>query len=161
MLPGWYGTGTAFAKWVASSPEREALLVRMALEWPFFRSVMSNMGMVLAKTDLGIAARYRDLASDDGLANGVFDQITAEHELCLDWLRRITGGGPLADNPTLARSISDRFPYLDPLNHLQLDLLRRFRADAAKAGDDPDTQLVSRAIQLTINGLATGLRNSG
>ena len=161
MLPGWYGTGTAFAEWVGSSPEREALLARMAREWPFFRSVMSNMGMVLAKTDLGIAARYRDLASDDRLAHHVFDQITAEHSVCLDWLQRITGGGPLADNPTLARSISDRFPYLDPLNHLQLDLLRRFRADAAKADDDPDSQLVSRAIQLTINGLAAGLRNSG
>ncbi len=161
MLPGWYGTGTAFAEWVGSSPEREALLARMAREWPFFRSVMSNMGMVLAKTDLGIAARYRDLASDDRLAHHVFDQITADHAVCLDWLQRITGGGPLADNPTLARSISDRFPYLDPLNHLQLDLLRRFRADAAKADDDPDSQLVSRAIQLTINGLAAGLRNSG
>jgi phosphoenolpyruvate carboxylase len=161
MLPGWYGTGTAFAEWVGGSPDREALLVRMAGEWPFFRSVMSNMGMVLAKTDLGIAARYRDLAGDHKLAHDVFDRITAEHARCLDWLQRITGGGPLADNPTLARSISDRFPYLDPLNHLQLDLLRRFRADAANADDDPDGQLVSRAIQLTINGLATGLRNSG
>ena len=166
MLPGWYGTGTAFTEWVGSSSERAALLARMAREWPFFRSVMSNMGMVLAKTDLGIAARYRDLASDEELAHHVFDQISAEHALCLHWLQRITGGGPLADNPTLARSISDRIPYLDPLNHLQLDLLRRFRANTAEAGDDPldpnDTnQLVSRAIQLTINGLATGLRNSG
>jgi len=160
MLPGWYGTGTAFAEWVGSSSDRAALLARMAHEWPFFRSVMSNMGMVLAKTDLGIAGRYRDLASDETLANHVFEQISAEHALCLDWLRRITGGGPLADNPTLARSISDRFPYLDPLNHLQLDLLRRYRADSAQPADDT-TELVSRAIQLTINGLATGLRNSG
>ncbi len=166
MLPGWYGTGTAFAQWVGTSPEREALLVRMAREWPFFRSVMSNMGMVLAKTDLGIAARYCGLVSDQALAQHVFDQISAEHSVCLDWLQRITGGSPLADNPTLARSISDRFPYLDPLNHLQVDLLRRFRADASKAHHDTvdhhdTTQLVSRAIQLTINGLATGLRNSG
>ncbi len=175
MLPGWYGTGTAFAEWVGSSPDRAALLVRMAGEWPFFRSVMSNMGMVMAKTDLGIAARYRDLASDEVLAHHVFDQISAEHLLCLDWLQRITGGGPLADNPTLARSISDRFPYLDPLNHMQLDLLRRFRADTAETAADQgphdtdpnDTdpnetsELVSRAIQLTINGLAAGLRNSG
>ena len=162
MLPGWYATGTAFAEWVGSSTERAALLVQMAAEWPFFRSVMSNMGMVLAKTDLGIAARYRDLASDAALAHQVFDQISAEHARCLDWLQRITGGGPLADNPTLARSISDRFPYLDPLNHLQLDLLRRYRADAARpAAADDTSDLVSRAIQLTINGLATGLRNSG
>ena len=161
MLPGWYGAGTAFHEWVGATPEREALLVRMTREWPFFRSVMSNMGMVLAKTDLGIAARYRDLAHDDVLAHAVFDQISAEHARCVDWLWRITGGGPLADNPTLARSISDRFPYLDPLNHLQLELLRRFRAEGAHDGDDADSQLVSRAIQLTINGLATGLRNSG
>ena len=165
MLPGWYGTGTAFAEWVGPSAEREALLARMTREWPFFRSVMSNMGMVLAKTDLGIAARYRDLVSDRKMAHHVFGQIAAEHALCLDWLQRITGGGPLADNPTLARSISDRFPYLDPLNHLQLDLLRRSRAGTTKAGGEPvdayDSQLASRAIQLTINGLANGLRNSG
>ena len=185
MLPGWYGVGAAFAEWVGSSPDRATLLVRMAREWPFFRSVMSNMGMVLAKTDLGIAARYRDLASDDELAHHVFDRISTEHAACLDWLERITGGGPLADNPTLARSISDRFPYLDPLNHLQIDLLRRFRAgtaaaanhafsadddnnDDASANDasaddatDDTGALVSRAIQLTINGLAAGLRNSG
>jgi phosphoenolpyruvate carboxylase len=159
MLPGWFGTGHAFEEWAGGSPERPALLGRMAREWPFFRSVLSNMGMVLAKTDLGIAARYRDLATDDALATRVFEEIRTEHARCLDWLQRTSGAGPLADNPTLARSIRDRFPYLDPLNHLQVDLLRRFRADTT--GSDPDRELVGRAIQLTINGLATGLRNSG
>jgi len=154
MLPGWFGAGTAFAEWADGSPERAALLARMNDEWPFFRSVLSNMGMVLAKTDLGIAARYAELADDQEFASQVMAEIGAEHERCRQWLRRLTGAGPLADNPTLARSISDRFPYLDPLNHLQVDLLRRLRR-----GDRDE--LVSRGIQLTINGLATGLRNSG
>ncbi len=154
MLPGWYGTGSACATWAVGDAARIALLQRMAREWPFFQSVLSNMGMVLAKTDLGIAARYRDLSSDAALAGAVFTRIADEHARCVNWLQQITGAGPLAENPTLARSISDRFPYLDPLNHLQVDLLRRYRA-----GDHDD--LVSRAIQLTINGLATGLRNSG
>ena len=158
MLPGWFGAGTAFAEWTRDHPERCELMVRMAREWPFFRSVLSNMGMVLAKTDLAIAARYQALVDDAALAERVMAEIAAEHARCLDWLERLTGGGPLADNPTLARSIRDRFPYLDPLNHLQVDLLRRFRFGAHGEGDD---DLVSRAIQLTINGLATGLRNSG
>jgi phosphoenolpyruvate carboxylase len=151
MLPGWFGAGTAFEEWVGDEPDRAALLRRMAAEWPFFTSVLSNMGMVLAKSDLGELL----VASGDAEVMG---QIATEHALCLGWLQRLTDGGPLADNPTLARSISDRFPYLDPLNHLQVDLLRRFRDGA---DDDGDAELVSRAIQLTINGLAAGLRNSG
>ena len=154
MLPGWFGAGTAFQAWSAGSPERIELLERMNREWPFFRSVLSNMGMVLAKSDLGIAARYAALADDAEFAHAVLGRLSAEHQHCLDWLQRLTGGGPLADNPTLARSISDRFPYLDPLNLLQVDLLRRHRG-----GDSGE--LVSRGIQLTINGLASGLRNSG
>jgi phosphoenolpyruvate carboxylase len=154
MLPGWYGTGTAIEQWCGDDPEREALLVRMAREWPFFRVTLSNMGMVLAKTDLGLAARYVDLVTDQDAAHSVFASISGEHARCLRWLERLTGGGPLADNPTLARSIDDRFPYLDPLNHLQVDLLRRYR------GGDTD-ELVARGIQLTLNGLAAGLRNSG
>jgi phosphoenolpyruvate carboxylase len=158
MLPGWYGTGAAFSEWSQGRPDREQLMVRMAREWPFFRSMLSNMGMVLAKTDLAIAARYQQLADDTALAERVMTELSTEHARCLDWLQRLTGGGPLADNPTLARSIRDRFPYLDPLNHLQVELLRTFRSGTHPAGD---RDLVSRAIQLTINGLATGLRNSG
>ena len=116
---------------------------------------MSNMGMVLAKSDLGIARRYAELCEDRTIATAVFDRIADEHALTLRWWRRITGHESLlADNPSLARSIRNRFPYLDPLHHLQLSMLRRYRA-----GDTDD--LVQRAIHLTINGLATGLRNSG
>ena len=123
--------------------------------WPFFRTVLSNMGMVLAKTDLDLAARYAELVPDEDLRARVFDQITAEHERTTRMFRAVTGDDELlADNPSLARSIRNRFPYLDPLHHLQVEMLRRRRA-----GDDDE--LTRRNIQLTINGIATALRNSG
>jgi phosphoenolpyruvate carboxylase len=122
--------------------------------WPFFRTVLSNMGMVLAKTDMDIAARYAELVPDRASAERVFSQIRAEHDLSAAWVVRITGEPLLGDNPSLARSIRNRFPYLDPLHHLQVELLRRLRH-----GDDDE--LVVRGIQLTLNGVAAGLRNSG
>ena len=155
MLPGWYGVGSALDAWAGGDPERIAMLQDMHQRWPFFASVFSNMGMVLAKTDLGIAARYAELVTDPVLRNEVFGRIVQEHERTVHWWKTVTGHPHLlADNPSLARSIRNRFPYLDPLNELQISLLRRHRAD----GTDP---LVQRGIQLTLNGLATGLRNSG
>ncbi len=155
MLPGWYGVGSALDAWAREDHERIALLQDMHRRWPFFASVFSNMGMVLAKTDLGIAARYADLVTDPVLRTEVFGRIVHEHERTVHWCKTVTGHTHLlADNPSLARSIRNRFPYLDPLNELQISLLRRHRAD----GSDP---LVQRGIQLTLNGLATGLRNSG
>jgi phosphoenolpyruvate carboxylase len=113
------------------------------------------MAMVLAKTDLAIASRYADLVPDAATRDEVFGRIAAEHARAVGHLLAITGqAGLLDDNPTLARSIRDRFPYLDPLNHLQVELLRRHRQGAT----DERTQ---RAIHLTINGVAAGLRNSG
>jgi phosphoenolpyruvate carboxylase len=154
MLPGWFGAGTAFEEWVADDEGRIGRLRDLHARWPFFRTVLSNMGMVLAKTDLGIAARYAELVPDADLRTEVFGRITAEHARAVHWVRTITGGELLADNPSLARSIRNRFPYLDPLNHLQVELLRSYRAGA-------DNELTTRGIHLTINGLATGLRNSG
>jgi phosphoenolpyruvate carboxylase len=153
LLPGWYGAGTAFDAW-ATEPSRIALLQRMYREWPFFRTVMSNMGMVLAKSDLDIAARYLTLAPDRSVADTVFARISAEHSRAVWWTEAITGAPLLGDNPSLARSIGNRFPYLDPLHAIQVDLLRQLRS-----GDD-DPRLV-RIIQLTLNGVAAGLRNSG
>ena len=128
---------------------------RLHKRWPFFRTVLSNMGMVLAKTDLGLAAEYAELVPDEELRKRVFDQITAEHERSTRMLLAITGDERLlADNPSLARSIRNRFPYLEPLHHLQVEMLRRRRS-----GDDDE--LTRRNIQLTINGIATALRNSG
>ena len=151
MLPGWYGFGTAVESWQGKIEE----LRRMYRTWPFFRSVLSNMDMVLAKTDLAIASRYADLVPDATIRADVFSRIDVEWHLTRRWLAAITEQAELlADNPTLARSIRNRFPYLDPLNHLQVELLRRHRADGG------DERLL-RAIHLTINGVAAGLRNSG
>jgi len=151
MLPGWYGFGTALESWKGNIEE----LREMVRSWPFFHSVLSNLDMVLAKTDLAIASRYAELVPDAKLRAEIFGRIEAEWHRTRRWLAAITETSELlADNPTLARSIRNRFPYLDPLNHLQVELLRRHRADGG------DERLLS-AIHLTINGVAAGLRNSG
>jgi phosphoenolpyruvate carboxylase len=155
MLPGWYGTGTAFERWIGDGDNRLEVLQDLYRRWPFFRTVLSNMAQVLAKSDLGLAARYAELVSDEELRRRVFDNIAAEHERTIRMHQLITGHDDLlADNPALARSVFNRFPYLEPLNHLQVELLRRYRS-----GDDDE--LVQRGILLTMNGLASALRNSG
>jgi phosphoenolpyruvate carboxylase len=159
MLPGWYGTGSAFEQWIAAGPESEtdrvAILHDLYERWPFFASVLSNMAQVLAKSDLGLAARYAELVADESLRRRVFDKIVDEHQRTIAVHKLITGQDDLlADNPALARSVFNRFPYLEPLNHLQVELLRRYRS-----GDDDE--LVQRGILLTMNGLASALRNSG
>jgi phosphoenolpyruvate carboxylase len=154
MLPGWFGVGTAMETWVAEKNSLEDLK-EMYREWPFFRSVLSNMDMVLAKSDLAIASRYAELVADAKLRERIFRRLSEEWQRTRKWLAAITGSQELlADNPTLARSIRARFPYLDPLNHVQVELLRRYRSG------DRDPRLL-RGIHLTINGLAAGLRNSG
>ncbi len=155
MLPGWYGAAAAFDAWRGSYPGGLELLREMHARWPFFASLLSNMAMVLAKTDLAVASRYSELVADAALRRAIFERIAVEHARAVANLAEIRGyAGLLDDNPTLARSIRNRFPYLDPLNHLQVELLRRFRAG--------DTEVrTQRAIHLTINGLAAGLRNSG
>jgi phosphoenolpyruvate carboxylase len=155
MLPGWYGFGSAVDAWLASHPGGTALLSEMHARWPFFRSVISNMAMVLAKTDLAIASRYADLVPDRATRDTVFSTLASEHRRTIELVHAITGQETLLyDNPTLTRSIRDRFPYLDPLNHLQVELLRRYRAGQTD-------ERTKRGIHLTINGLAAGLRNSG
>lgn len=155
MLPGWYSTGSAFEQWIGDDEQRLATLQRYYEQWPFFRTVMSNMAQVLAKSDMGLAHRYAQLVPDEALRDKVFGMIVAEHERTIAMYARITGTSDLlADNAALKRSVYNRFPYLEPLNLLQVELLRRFRA-----GDDEPR--IRRGIQLTMNGLATALRNSG
>lgn len=158
MLPGWYGTGTAVEEWIGSgddAEERLAVLRDLYRRWPFFRTVLSNMAQVMAKADMGLAARYSELVDDEALRHRVFDQIVAEYDRTIRVYQQITGHDDLlADNPALARSVFNRFPYLEPLNHLQVELLRRYRAGDAE-------ELVQRGILLTMSGLATALRNSG
>ncbi len=155
MLPGWFGFGIAVDAWLAVRPDGLALLREMHERWPFFRSMLSNMAMVLAKTDLAVASRYAELVPDASLRESIFARLAADHRRTIELVLQITGKDALLyDNATLARSIRDRFPYLDPLNHLQVELLRRYRAGQTD-------ERTKRAIHLTINGVAAGLRNSG
>jgi phosphoenolpyruvate carboxylase len=160
-LPGWAGFGSAIEAWLAagSRKERLALLQKMHKQWPFFRTLLSNLDMVLAKSDLRIAARYVELVEDKKLAKRIFGAVQAEWERTDAMLSLITGEKQrLAGNPSLARSIEHRFPYLDPLNHLQVELMRRYRQQKAS---DPGADRVKRGIHISINGIAAGLRNTG
>jgi phosphoenolpyruvate carboxylase len=156
MLPGWYGFGAAVKAWCAARPhDGLAGLQAMYQQWPFFTALISNVDMVLAKSDIAIASRYADLVPDRKLRDGIFERLHAEWKASIEGVLAITNQAMLLESsPVLARSIRNRFPYLDPLNHLQIELLKRHRA-----GDEDER--VMRGIKLTINGIAAGLRNSG
>ena len=155
MIPGWFGVGSAIADRVDGDADRLAELHEMHERWPWFRTVVSNMAQVLAKTDLTIAARYQTLAGDVPNSAELFAIVAAEHARSVWSAKAVSGDDDLLyDNPALARGVRYRIPYIAPLNHLQVALLRRWRS-----GDH--AELVQRGIHLTINGVATGLRNSG
>jgi phosphoenolpyruvate carboxylase len=165
-LPGWCGFGSGVEAFLAGPEgqgtgrdERIALLQRMHRQWPFFRTLLSNLDMVLAKTDLGLAERYAALVEDRRAGRRIFALIEAEWTRTAQALALITGETQrLQSNPALARSLEQRIPYLDPLNHLQVELLRRYRQ---RSEGDPQIERVQRGIHLSINGLAAGLRNTG
>ena len=160
-LPGWYGFGSAVDNMLAGGgtpakrKEATQLLQKMVKEWPFFRTLLSNMDMVLAKSDLALASRYSELVTDTKLRKKIFSAIEAEWHRTVAALALITGEKHLlADNASLQRSIRHRFPYIDPLHHLQVELIRRYRAGQAD-------ERVQRGIHISINGIAAGLRNTG
>ena len=155
-LPGWYGFGSAITAFIAEAPKKNlALLKRMHKEWPFFSTLISNIDMVMAKANLGVAKRYADMVQDKKLAKKIYSRIEAESSKTIEALENITGHTQrLAANPVLASLIAHRFPYLDPLNHLQVELIRRWRSGQ----QDERTQI---GIHLSINGIAAGLRNTG
>ncbi len=156
MLPGWYGFGSAVEAWIAEHPDKGMpFLKELYREWPFFRTLLSNMDMVLAKSSIAIASRYAELVPDTTLRENIFGRIRREWHNSIETLLDIMGQQRLLQgNPLLERSIRNRFPYLDPLNHVQVELLKEHRAQ------NPDEQVL-RGIQLTINGISAGLRNSG
>jgi len=156
MLPGWYGFGAAVKAWLGARGDGAmATLQAMHEDWPFFRTVLSNMDMVLAKSDIAIASRYAELASDQTLGATIFRRLSDEWSDAVQAILLITEQTTLLEsNPLLARSIRNRFPYIDPLHHIQIELLRRLRA-----GDDSPG--VVEGIHLSINGIAAALRNSG
>ncbi len=160
-LPGWCGFGSAIEAYLKGGDRdaRVALLQRMHKQWPFFRTLLSNLDMVLAKSDLRIATRYVELVEDKAVAKRIFGALRAEWQRANDALSLITGQADrLQSNPALARSIAHRFPYLDPLNHLQVELLRRYRN--RREGQE-GVERLQRGIHLSINGIAAGLRNTG
>ncbi|WP_299810059.1 phosphoenolpyruvate carboxylase [Tardiphaga sp.] len=156
MLPGWYGFGSAVETWLKDHPDKGmAFLQEMHREWPFFRTLLSNMDMVLAKSSIAIASRYAELVQDVTLRETIFGRIRREWHLSIETLLDIMEQDRLLQgNPLLERSIRNRFPYLDPLNHVQVELLKAHRGEA-------EDEQVLRGIQLTINGISAGLRNSG
>jgi phosphoenolpyruvate carboxylase len=159
-LPGWFGFGSAVDEFLnhpkaADKKAALALLQKMYKDWPFFRTLLSNMDMALAKSDLALASRYSELVSDVKLRKKIFTAIEAEWNRTVDALTLVTGEKVrLANNPSLARSIRHRFPYIDPLHHLQVELVRRYRSGM-------HDERVQRGIHIAINGIAAGLRNTG
>ena len=154
-LPGWYGFGSAVEAFINQADGNTALLQRMYRNWAFFRTLLSNMDMVMAKSDLALASRYAELVTDTRRRKDIFGQIEAEWHLTAKALTLITGDKQrLAHNAALQRSIRHRFPYIDPLHHLQVELVRRYRAGQAD-------ERIQRGIHISINGIAAGLRNTG
>ncbi len=164
-LPGWYGFGSAVETFLADGDAatykaRQELLQRMQKEWPFFSTLLSNMDMVLAKSDLALARRYAELVPDTHLRKQVFAAIEAEWHRTSEALSLITGRAQrLTDNAALQRSMRHRFPYIDPLHHLQVELVRRHREGVGQG--HPVDERVKRGIHISINGIAAGLRNTG
>jgi phosphoenolpyruvate carboxylase len=163
-LPGWYGFGSAIELFLSQDgagssksthKDKLALLQQMYKQWPFFKTLLSNMDMVMAKSDLALAARYSELVADARLRKKIFTAIEAEWQRTTSALGLITGDKQrLTTNAALQRSIRHRFPYIDPLHHLQVELVRRYRAGQTD-------ERVQRGIHISINGIAAGLRNTG
>jgi phosphoenolpyruvate carboxylase len=161
-LPGWYGFGSAVEQFLKHDdgsqphdPKRLKLLQQMLRQWPFFRTLLSNMDMVMAKSDLALASRYAELVPERRLRKKIFAVIEAEWHRTANGLSLITGDPQrLVNNAALQRSMRHRFPYIDPLHHLQIELVRRYRAGQTD-------ERLQRGIHISINGIAAGLRNTG
>ncbi len=158
-LPAWYGLGTALEACCSNEKKRLKSLRKMYQEWPFFRALLSNTQMALSKSRMDIAREYADLCSDTAASKQVFEMIEEEYWRAVKWVRKVAEIDELLDeNPLLKTSLKRRDPYLDPLNHIQLELLRRYR--------DPSTREVDREASLdpllrSINAIAGGMRNTG
>jgi phosphoenolpyruvate carboxylase len=159
-LPGWYGLGSGFDALGASNPKALSLIRGMYQDWPFFRALIDNAEMSLLKADMGIAALYSQLVPDRESADSIFDRILAEFERTQAAILKVTGHKELLEGePVIQRSVHLRNPYVDPLNYIQVEMLRRLRALPDPEADQ--AQALREAVELTINGIASGLRNTG
>jgi len=155
-LPGWYGLGSGLAASPLVLPE----LKEMYVEWPFFRSLLDNAEMSLLKADLDIAALYSALVPDKAFAQTIFEAIRLEYERTQALVLAISGHAQLMDgDPSIQRSIHLRNPYIDPLNYIQVEMLQRLRA--LPDPDCAEAEALRQVVVLTINGIASGLRNTG
>jgi phosphoenolpyruvate carboxylase len=159
LLPSWFGVGTAVDTFCQTHPDGLALLREMYWEWPFFNAVLENLQLDVAKADMGIAALYNALAREATGSETIFALIQAEHARTTQQLCAVTEQAALLDNtPVLQRSIARRNPYVDPLNFIQVTLLRELRQ---LTPDTPRYHAVLRAVLATINGIAAGMKTTG
>ncbi len=158
IISGWYGFGGSIRRSVEQGRLSWNRLSEWYAEWPFFTALVNNIEMTLLKADLRIAAEYVALADDQVSAERIFNMIQKEYENSLDVVQRITGGEPLADNPSLQRSIRLRDPYIDPISHIQVSLLRRYRDPAVSAAE---REAVLNVLRASVNGIAAGMRRTG
>ena len=158
-FPGWYGLGSGLNAILARGPAGEKLLREMYQRWPFFQTIIDNAQLTVCKADMSIARVYAGLVEDEGIRERVFDRLTAEFRLTEKAILVVTGQGQMLENePVLARSIKLRNPYVDPLNYLQVEMIKRRRAPRVKKEDRDGIHAV---LELTVNGIAGGLKNTG
>lgn len=154
MFPGWYGVGSSFKEFINKNPENIAILRDMYQNWPFFQSLLSNVDMVLSKSNMNIAFEYAKLCEDEQV-KAIYETILNEWQVTKNVILAIEGHDELlADNPYLKASLDSRMPYFNILNYIQLELIKRQRRGELSSDQE-------RLIHITINGIATGLRNSG
>lgn len=159
LLPAWYAAGTAMSQYVGDDEEKLETLKTMYEKYPFFRGLIDNLQMALAKADMQIASQYATMIEDSTIRDRIFSQIDAEYKLTSELILKITNQTEILDNvPVIQESIRLRNPYVDPLSYLQVQLIAELRAIRAQDGDD---QELLREVLLTINGIAAGLRNTG
>jgi len=162
-LPGWYGLGSAMENYLDRAPragriQRLGMLQRMYAEWPFFRTVIDNAQMILCKADMRIAEHYAGLVGEPATRDAVFGAIRAEFDRTRSMVCEVAVLHELLDNaPILQNSIRQRNPLIDPMSRIQVEMLRRLRADP----DGPEHAQIEQAIHLSINGIAAGLKNTG
>ena len=158
-LPGWYGLGSAIRAWAGDEAGRWELLAAMYREWAFFKTLVDNAQLALRSADMLIARVYATLAGEAD-RGAVLPRLLAEYERSETALRRLTAQQDLLDDaPWLQRSIRVRNPYIDPMNYVQVALLRRLRGGEAAA--QADAEEIKDAVRLSVNGIAAGLRNTG
>ncbi|MBW8782826.1 MAG: phosphoenolpyruvate carboxylase [Verrucomicrobia bacterium] len=158
-FPGWYGLGSALQSVLRKGPKARKLLRTMHAEWPFFQTLIDNAQLTMRKADMGIAALYAGLVEDPKICARIFAVLTAEFERTEQAILAITGQTQLlANEPVLLKSVQLRNPYIDPLNYIQVEMIRRLRAGKLSRADDEATRAV---VELTINGISGGLKNTG